>query len=214
MMAAPIVAGEAALIRATFPTLSNRKIIDHIERHTDRIQGPDPNERINVGAALTHAPEAEATNTVQMSSSGIAISEGPTSVLITVTRAGVVSTAAAINYATGDFAGTTNCNVLAGAASSRCDYEAVFGTLQFAPGETARTILVPIVDDAYAEGNESFTVKLSNASGTNLGSRATTVVINDNETVNGSNPIDQPALSCAAVIDFFNREPDLSGFAF
>jgi subtilisin family serine protease len=55
-MAAPIVAGEAALLRAAFPNIENRKLIDHIERQTIRIQGPNPNKRIDIGAALTHSP--------------------------------------------------------------------------------------------------------------------------------------------------------------
>jgi hypothetical protein len=90
------------------------------------------------------------------------------------------------------------------------------GTLRFAPGETSKTISIPIVDDSFAEGNESFTVSLNNATGTNLGSPSTvTVVINDNETSNGSNPIDQAqAFAREQYIDFLNREPDASGLAF
>ena len=39
------------------------------------------------------------------------------------------------------------------------------GTLSFAAGETFKTITVPLTDDAYAEGNENFTIGLTNASG-------------------------------------------------
>jgi hypothetical protein len=65
-MAAPIVAGEAALIHAAFPSLSNRKIADHIERHNVQMDGPNPNKRIDVGAALTSAPGDDSTSTVQV----------------------------------------------------------------------------------------------------------------------------------------------------
>jgi hypothetical protein len=78
-----------------------------------------------------------------------------------------------------------------------------------------KTISIPIVDDAYAEGNESFTITLSNATGVPLGTSATaTVTINDNETVNGANPIDQtPFFVRQQYVDFLGREPDPDGAA-
>jgi len=57
-MAAPLVAAEAALIHARFPTLSNTKIVDHIEKTSNRIDGPI-DERIDVGKALSTLPESE-----------------------------------------------------------------------------------------------------------------------------------------------------------
>jgi len=55
-MAAPLVAAEAALIHARFPTLRNTKVVDHIEKTGDRIDGPI-SERIDIGKALTTTPE-------------------------------------------------------------------------------------------------------------------------------------------------------------
>ena len=52
-----------------------------------------------------------------------------------------------------------------GKASPRCDFENTIGTVQFAAGETSKTLSVAIVDDAYAEGNETFTINLSNPVG-------------------------------------------------
>jgi len=57
-MAAPLVAAEAALIHARFPTLRNTKIVDHIEKTGDRIDGP-VSERIDIGEALSTSPESE-----------------------------------------------------------------------------------------------------------------------------------------------------------
>lgn len=54
-MAAPIVAGEVALVRAAFPLLRNTKTIDHTAKTAERIQGPIP-ARIDAGAALTTCP--------------------------------------------------------------------------------------------------------------------------------------------------------------
>ena len=44
------------------------------------------------------------------------------------------------------------------------DYEATSGTLRFAPGETEKTVSVPIVDDAVEDSGEDFALLLSNVS--------------------------------------------------
>ncbi len=154
---------------------------------------------------------------VQFAATKLGIGEGEGSVSIVVNRIGNTSAAASVNYTTADSAGATNCNALGtGFASSRCDYGTIAGTLQFAAGETSKTFSIPIIDDAYAEGSENFTVTLSSATGSSLGSPSTiTVTINDNETVNGANPIDQASFFVRQqYLDFLNREPDASGLAF
>jgi Calx-beta domain len=45
------------------------------------------------------------------------------------------------------------------------DYTATSGTLTFTPGQTAKTVVVPIVDDVLTEAAESVTLVLSNPSG-------------------------------------------------
>lgn len=61
-MAAPIVAGEAALVRATFPYLSNKDIVRHVQRMSVEIGG-DVKYRIDAGIALTSLPEGEVSPT-------------------------------------------------------------------------------------------------------------------------------------------------------
>ena len=61
-MAAPLVAGEAALLRAAFPTLTNKKTVDHIVRTAASIPGP-VQARIDAGAALTTQPQSDASPT-------------------------------------------------------------------------------------------------------------------------------------------------------
>jgi len=83
----------------------------------------------------------------------------------------------------------------------------------------AATLSISIVDDSYAEGSsESFIVALSNASGTGvlLSSPSTIIVtINDNDIVNGPNPIGNSAFFVRQhYLDFLNREPDPPGFGF
>ena len=68
-MATPIVAGEAALVRANFPTLSNRDIARHIERMSTTIDG-DVDFRVDAGRALTTSPGDDTEETTSPPRSG------------------------------------------------------------------------------------------------------------------------------------------------
>jgi hypothetical protein len=126
---------------------------------------------------------------------------------IIVNRSGNASQAQTVDYATTD-----------GTADDRGDYTTSIGRLRFAPGETARSFDVLITDDAYAEGNETVQLTLSNPSpGAQLGSMTTTLLtVVDNELVTeATNPIDSTTFFVRQhYADFFNREPDAAGLAF
>ena len=159
-------------------------------------------------------------STVQFSGpASVGVTEAQTSVTVTVVRVGDISFPAAVNYATSDTAGATNCGAAStGVASSRCDYVSKAGTLNFAANEASKDILIPLIDDSYAEGNETFTINLSGAAGSSvtLGSPSTiTLTINDSGDAGGANPIDTTNFFVREqYIDFFSREPDTSGFNF
>jgi hypothetical protein len=152
--------------------------------------------------------------TVQFSSSSYTVSEGSPRVDIALTRSGDTTSSAAVNFATVDGVGLQNCNVFNGIASPRCDYINTLGTMTFAANETSKSFSIAIVDDSYAEGNETFTVSLSGPSGATLGAQSTaTVNIIDNDSSNGANPIDNTNFFVRQqYIDFLNREPDPPGF--
>ena len=77
----------------------------------------------------------------------------------------------ALGYATAD-----------GTALAGSDYEAASGTLTFAPGETAKTIRVVVLDDGLDEADEeTFAVTLSEPSGAILGTDTATGVIRDDD---------------------------------
>jgi hypothetical protein len=157
---------------------------------------------------------------VQFSAASIVAGEGSDSAVMTVTRTGNTTGMAAANFATSDTAGTSNCNVVGSVASARCDYETTTGTVNFAPGETSKTISVFLVDDSYDENDETFSVNLSSpaGSGVALGAPTTaTVTITDNDPANSPNPLDNPDARFFVrqhYLDFLNREPDASGLAF
>ncbi|MEP6920076.1 MAG: carboxypeptidase regulatory-like domain-containing protein [bacterium] len=160
------------------------------------------------------------TNTFQFSSptfskNDATIGEGAARVTLTVSRVGSTSSPATVGYITRDTAGLANCNVISGIASSRCDYATSIGTVHFDAGESFRTFSVPIVDDGFAEGPETFTVSVRNGSGGGIGTPSRAIVtINDNEgTSDGPNPAYQtPFFVRQQYVDFLSREPDPAGY--
>ncbi len=74
---------------------------------------------------------------------------------VTLSRA--ASGPVSVDYATKD-----------GTAAAGADYTAASGTLTFAPGETAKTVSVALLDDSHDEGKETFTLTLSNPQGAYL----------------------------------------------
>lgn len=150
-------------------------------------------------------PSLPASATVQFDQSNYSLNESSNFATINVTRTGDTSGGATVDYATAD-----------GTASERRDYTTALGTLRFAPGETARSFDVLISEDSFVEGAESFTVNLSNPSGTGLGAPSTaTVQITDDLTKPATNVIDDAQnFVDQHYHDFLNRQADPSGFAF
>jgi uncharacterized repeat protein (TIGR01451 family) len=152
----------------------------------------------------------QSASSIQLAATKYLVGEGEARVNVNLTRLGSTSDLATINYRASDAGSPVPCNVLNGIASSRCDYSTSVGTLSFAPGETVKTISIPITDDSYAEGSETFTIMLSGASGANTGPpNSATVTIVDNETASGLNPIfTTPFFVRQHYLDFLSREPE------
>ncbi len=75
---------------------------------------------------------------------------------------------------------TVNYATMPGTATSPADFTATSGTLTFMPGDTQRTVGVPIVGDLSNEPIETFTLVLSNAVGTSFAPYpATCTITND-----------------------------------
>ncbi len=154
--------------------------------------------------------------TVQLTNATYSVNEGAGHADITLSRSGDVSSSAIVTLNTSDSAGTQNCATINGNASSRCDYTPIVGTVQFAPGEASKTLTIPIVDDAFDEIDETFTISINNGIGTSIGAQTTaSVTIVDNDSGNGSSPLSTTSFFVRQqYLDFLNREPDAAGLAF
>lgn len=142
--------------------------------------------------------------TTQFDSAIYTVSEGAHFKQINIARTGDSSSAASVDYATSD-----------GTAIQHSDYTIALGTLQFAAGETSKTLTLLVTDDAYVEGDETFSLTLSNPVGVTLGAQSVAqVTINDNDSnQNAPNAIDDAQNFVRQNYhDFLNREPDAFGF--
>ncbi len=149
--------------------------------------------------------------TFQFSASSYSVDESGISVTVTVTRNGDTSGPATVNLRTVD-----------NTATQKSDFIIAIRKLEFAAGETSKSVKILIVDDAFIDPSETFDVLLSNATGgfAPSGTNPVPVSIVDNE-VGGPtalpppNPLEQAEFFVRQhYFDFLNREPDPVGFAF
>ena len=107
------------------------------------------------GRPLSHALSASVRGPAAISVSDARVEEAAgAAVAFAVTLSRAASDRVAVDYRTRD-----------GSAQAGEDYEATSGTLTFSAGTSSKTIEVAVLDDAHDEGEETFTLALSNASG-------------------------------------------------
>ena len=132
-------------------------------------------DQVPLSAAVSVTVAAESTMAGSSSTLTVADAEereGPNAVLrFPVTLTPASATEVTVAYATAD-----------GTATAGSDYTATSGTLSFEPGETSKTIAVPITDDGVDDGGETFTLTLSSASGADLDDAEATGTIQNRET--------------------------------
>ncbi len=95
---------------------------------------------------------------------------GTTNAVFTVNLSAASTQTVSVNYATAN-----------GTATAGSDYTATSNTLSFAPGQTSKTISVPIVGNTLAEGSESFTLNLSNPTNATISDAQAVGTIIDND---------------------------------
>ncbi|HEX8148616.1 MAG TPA: DUF4214 domain-containing protein [Pyrinomonadaceae bacterium] len=154
------------------------------------------------GSALARAASA-----FSFGAPGYTAGEGDGAAVVTVTRTGDASAPASVDYATSE-----------GTASRRSDFTPAFGTLRFAPGETAKTFKVLLTHDRTPEEAETVELMLFNPSaGASVAKpdAAVLTVTDDDAAPADANPIDDSrAFVRQHYQDFLNREPDEPGLNF
>lgn len=134
-----------------------------------------------------------ATSLVQFATDDFVIGESSGHIDITVIRAGDASGTATVNVATYDQSQPAH-------ASQKGDYEIALAKVIFNPGETSKTVRILLVNDTFAEGDETINLALSNPTGAGVGlgspNNATVRIIDDDvsapiivtRSATGSNP--------------------------
>ena len=157
-------------------------VAEGTEVFTMNLSTPSANATIARASATATIIDNDApSGTPQVSISDLVVDEadGTANFVITFDRpsAGVVS----IDYATQDGAPITG----AAAAQAGSDYVAESGTLKFAPGETAKTVKVALINDTLPEGAEAFSLALSGLVGATALDPVGTAVIAANDEPRG-----------------------------
>ena len=107
------------------------------------------------GRALSNTISATVEGPVAVSVADARAREGEDETIdFAVSLSRAASGRVSVSYATAD-----------GTATAGSDYTRASGKLRFAPGETEKTVAVPVLDDVVDEGEETFTLRLLNASG-------------------------------------------------
>jgi|GEM_PF-2346984 len=127
---------------------------------------------IVMNAVSVTITDNDAPGVLAFSVSSLSVSEGDGTAALTVTRTGGSAGSAQVNYATLD-----------GTATAGVDYSSNSGSLTWADGDaSAKSILIPLLEDVTWEGTVSLSVTLSSATGASLGSPSVvTVEITDND---------------------------------
>lgn len=106
-----------------------------------------------------------------LSQEEFSVNENGDEVIVTIIRTEGSNGTVSLAYA------TSNTTARAGE-----DYTAVSGTLSFGPGETSKTIRIPIAEDTLAEGQETLSIAIGNPEGAALGVPRTAIIsIIDND---------------------------------
>ena len=201
----PLATSATATVQVTGDT-----VVEPNETFAVTLNNPTNASFISGGQTVATILNDDAT--AQFNSQDFHVAEENGIAIVTVSRVGDTTKVATVDFQTNDNF-SSNCGQANGTASATCDFGTAGARLRFGVGEISKTILISVVDDGYVEGNETFTLTLSNASGMTLGTpTSTTITIHDNDS-SATNPFNTNSFFVRQqYLDFLFREPDLAGF--
>ena len=112
---------------------------------------------------------------------------GTSNAVFTATLSAASGQSIGVNYSTGD-----------GTATQPADYTNTSGTLTFAPGQSTRTITVPVIGEIVPEANETFFVNLSAAVNATISDNQGVGIITNDDVPVTVNPASVPNGTVAA----------------
>jgi hypothetical protein len=190
--------------------LIDDQLYEDDETFTLTLSDPSPGDAVEAPSAYNVVIRSEEVYHFEFSAARYDVSEAAGRVTVTVNLVGepALTQTARAYYRT-----------INGSASSRSDYSATFGRLEFAPGEKSKTFDVLINDDAFVESEESLSLNIFPQTAVVkyvASSAAAQIFIASDDTAQPtSNPIDASQFFVAQHYrDFLSRQPDASGLQF
>lgn len=149
------------------------------ERFAVTLGAPPPASVVTKGTAQGIILNDDATIAI----AGLAYNQtegsgGTTAFTFTLTRSGAIGGAATVNYAV---SGATGSGTAPASAADFAGGLFPAGTVSFAPGQTSRTLTIPVAADDILESNERFAVTLSGASGATIGTASAQGIIRNDD---------------------------------
>ena len=145
----------------------------------DRLDEMDETVTVSGTAELAVVPAlltlVDNDRTPMISVNDATVIESADEVAFTVSLDPATDARVTVEYATADTAGQPD------AATAGADYQAVAGTLTFAPGSILATIRVPVIDDTIDEPDEKFLLLLDDAVGAGIDTRIASGTIRDDD---------------------------------
>jgi hypothetical protein len=111
------------------------------------------------------------------------VAENAGTATFTVTLASPATAQATVQYSTAP-----------GTATAGADYTAATGVVTFPPGQTSRTVSIPLVNDALDEDDETFVVNLASPAGATVGDGQAQGTITDDDPLPALTAVDCAAL--------------------
>jgi hypothetical protein len=174
------VAGSMALLKSAVPTAAvadleaaiEQSAVDMGDAGADNDYGAGVIDVLGAYDLLAGDPPPPQPGELKFGNAVYSQTENGGLVSITVNRSGGSAGAVTVDYVSLD-----------GTAAAGDDYQAASGTLSFADGEVSQTLSLILVNDSIYEGNEDFSLQLSNPTGgAKLGTPASaSVTIVDDE---------------------------------
>ena len=154
-------------VTAAFTFTPVDDVLDEPEE-TVAVSGRALESALTVRPAVLRILDDDETPTISIADAGAVESAGR--IVFPATLSGASARTITVSYRTAD-----------GTAEAGADYEAGAGELSFAPGQTARSVTIAVIDDALDEADETFLVQLGEAEHASVGDGEATGTITDED---------------------------------